>query len=159
VAPAFGARRVVVRPPAEAPGGVDPEVLVGRFDFVQSLRVLVNLLENAHKYSPPETAVELSVAHSDGAIEVSVADHGPGVPEAERERIFEPFYRAPGATPDAGGAGLGLAIARRLAEEQGGAVRYAPRRGGGSVFTLRLPGATTTQASPSGGAARRAPPA
>jgi two-component system sensor histidine kinase KdpD len=68
-----------------------------------------------------------------------VADRGRGIVEAERERIFEPFYRAPGAPPDVGGAGLGLAIARRLATEQGGELRYAERPGGGSVFTLSLP--------------------
>ena len=65
----------------------------------------------------------------------------PGVEAVERDRIFEPFYRAPGAPPDVGGAGLGLAIARRLAAEQGGDVRYEPRRGGGSVFRLVLPAA------------------
>jgi two-component system sensor histidine kinase KdpD len=79
-------------------------------------------------------------------IEIAVADHGVGVPESERERIFEPFYRAPGVPPDVGGAGLGLAIARRLAEEQGGSLRYVPRQGGGSVFTLCLPAADASEA-------------
>jgi len=74
-------------------------------------------------------------------LQFAVADRGPGVEEAEAVRIFEPFYRAPGVPPDAGGAGLGLAIARRLAAEQGGDVEYEARRGGGSVFTLVLPAA------------------
>jgi two-component system sensor histidine kinase KdpD len=113
--------------------------LVGRFDFAQSLRVLSNLLENAARYSPPTQPIELG-AHRDGdMLAFTVADRGPGVPLGDAPRIFEPFYRAPGATPDAGRAGLGLSIARTLAEMQGGSVTYTPRDGGGSVFALRLP--------------------
>ena len=118
----------------------DP-VLLGRFDFVQSLRALVNLLENADKYSPPGEPIDLSVTRLGDSLRFAVADRGPGVEVAEVTRIFEPFYRAPGVPPDAGGAGLGLAIARRLAAEQGGDVLYEARRGGGSVFTLALPAA------------------
>jgi two-component system sensor histidine kinase KdpD len=117
----------------------DNGLVTGRFDFVHSLRALVNLIENADKYSAPEHPIELSVEREGGEIRVHVADRGPGVTPAERERIFEPFYRAPGAPPDVGGAGLGLAIAKRLATEQGGDVRYEARAGGGSVFTLVLP--------------------
>ncbi len=73
-----------------------------------------------------------------------VADHGPGIPVPERDRIFEPFYRPAGAPADGGGAGLGLAIARRLAELQSGTLEYAARPGGGSRFVLRLPAATPT---------------
>jgi len=115
--------------------------LFGTFDLAQSVRILVNLLENALKYSARETPIELSVAQRDGRLLIEVADRGPGIPDAERERVFEPFYRAPGVPPDVGGAGLGLTIARRLAEAQLGAVRYSPRAGGGSVFTLELPAA------------------
>jgi K+-sensing histidine kinase KdpD len=117
-------------------------VPIGRFDFVHSLRILVNLIENATKYSPPGTAIDLAVGTADGMLTISVGDRGRGVRVAERERIFEPFYRPPEASPDAGGAGLGLAIARRLAEAQGGRLTYADRPGGGSVFTLRLPAAS-----------------
>jgi K+-sensing histidine kinase KdpD len=117
-------------------------VPIGRFDFVHSLRILVNLIENAAKYSPPGTPIDLAMGTEGEMLSISVGDRGRGVPPAERERIFEAFYRPPGASPDAGGAGLGLAIARRLAEAQGGALTYADRPGGGSVFTLRLPAAT-----------------
>ena len=116
-------------------------ILVGRFDFVQSLRVLVNLIENAIKYSPPNAEIEVSVHHDGGDLFIAVADRGLGVPVTERERIFEPFYRAPGVPADTRGAGLGLAIARGLAIAQGGNLRYEPRSGGGSVFILGLPGA------------------
>ena len=114
-------------------------VLVGRFDFVHALRILVNLLENAHKYSPRSQPVDIELARAGTMISISVADRGPGIPLAERERIFEPFYRPERSTPDAGSAGLGLSIAQRLANAQGGTLTYADRAGGGSVFTLVLP--------------------
>lgn len=116
-------------------------ILIGRFDFVQSLRAVVNLIENAIKYSPTGAEVEISVRGDSHHLFIAVADRGPGVPVAERERIFEPFYRAPRVSPDTRGAGLGLAIARGLATAQGGELRYEPRSGGGSVFILDLPGA------------------
>ena len=68
-----------------------------------------------------------------------MSDRGRGIPPADRERIFEPFYRAAGSTPDVRGAGLGLSIARGLARAQGGDVRVAPRDGGGSTFVVELP--------------------
>ena len=114
-------------------------ILFGRFDFAQTLRVLVNLLDNALKYSPSGATVDLSVKRDGPWLLFSVADRGNGVPSSERERIFEPFYRPPGIPPDVHGAGLGLSIARVLAETQGGSLAHADRDGGGSVFTLRLP--------------------
>ena len=116
-------------------------LLLARMDFVQSLRVLVNLLENAHKYAPPGTPIDLTVTAEGDRLAFRVADRGPGVPEDERERIFQPFYRRPGVAPDAAGAGLGLSISRRLAEVQGGTLSLEPRAGGGSVFTFSLPAA------------------
>ena len=116
-------------------------LLVGKFDLAGAARVLVNLVENAHKYSPPDTAIEIDVRQRNRVIEITVSDRGPGVDKAERERIFEPFYRPAGSSPDVGGAGLGLAIARKLAESQHGALTYRPRAGGGSEFLLTLPAA------------------
>ncbi len=123
-------------------------VLVGQFDFVHSLRILVNLIENALKYSPADTPIDIEVRRTDGMLHITVADRGPGITGAERERIFDPFYRLiPGVSPDDGaGAGLGLAIARRLAEAQGGSVTYADRSGGGSCFTLELPASSLEEA-------------
>jgi two-component system sensor histidine kinase KdpD len=117
----------------------DEPPLIGRFDLSQTVRILVNLLQNALKYSPGGTPVELTVRRQGQFIAFSVVDRGPGVPQAQRERIFEPFYRPPGGAPDVGGAGLGLPIARGLAEAQGASLTYTTRDGGGSVFTLLLP--------------------
>ncbi len=117
--------------------------LLGRFDFVQSLRILNNLIENALRYAPAGSSVDVSVHRDEDVLVFSVADRGPGIPAANRERIFQPFYRASDtasdAPPDTGRAGLGLSIARRLAEIQGGTLAFEPRPGGGSVFVLRLP--------------------
>ncbi|MBV9880238.1 MAG: DUF4118 domain-containing protein [Gemmatirosa sp.] len=118
-------------------------LLAGRFDFTQSLRVLVNLMENAAKYAPAGTPVHVRALRDGPRLVIEVADRGPGVPPTERERIFEPFYRPPGTAPDVRGTGLGLSIARGLAEAQGGAVHYAPRAGGGSVFSFDVPIADT----------------
>lgn len=116
----------------------EPE-LVARFDFVQTLRILGNLIDNALRYSPDGAVVQVTAAREEAWIAMRVIDAGPGVPEEERARIFEAFYRPRRRTPDAGAAGLGLSIALRLAELQHGTVCYEPRPGGGSIFTVRLP--------------------
>lgn len=118
----------------------DPSVPVGRFDFVQALRALGNLLENALRHSPAGTPVELEVFRTGDALVFEVRDRGPGVPREHRERLFEPFQTGP-PRGGSGGTGLGLAIARGAARAQGGDVEYRPREGGGSVFALRLPAA------------------
>jgi two-component system sensor histidine kinase KdpD len=118
------------------------ELLSGRFAFTESLRVLVNLLENAAKYSPAGSTIVVQVRRDAEWLSISVLDRGPGVPVGERERIFDPFYRPAGTPSDVGGTGLGLSIARGLAEAQGGHLSFAPRDGGGSCFTLALASAT-----------------
>lgn len=116
-------------------------LLVGRFDFGQSVRVLVNLFENAAKYSPPHSRIAVSVERVDENLLIAVSDRGRGIADGERERVFQPFYRVPGAQADVRGAGLGLSIARGLARSQGGDLTVASHPDGGSVFTLRLPAA------------------
>lgn len=125
---------------------LDPSnpLLLGRFDPVQGVRALVNLLENANKYAPLGTPVDLAVRADGLHVAVSVSDRGPGVDPREVTRIFEALYRPEGSRPDSGSAGLGLAIARGFAEAQGGSLIYEARDGGGSVFTLRLPAAEAT---------------
>ena len=101
-------------------------------------RALRNLLENARRYGgaqPPE----LRLRRVDGRLDVRVLDRGPGVPPAERERIFEPFYRLPGHAEQAGGVGLGLSLVRQIARHHGGEVRCEAREGGGSGFVIELP--------------------
>jgi len=102
-------------------------------------RAVRNLLENARRYSQGEITLELS---SDGrCAEIRVSDQGPGVPADQRERIFEKFYRLPGASERSGGVGLGLALVRSIAERHGGSVHCEGRRDGepGACFVLRLP--------------------
>lgn len=115
------------------------DVLAARFDFSQTLRVLVNLLENAAKYAPPTSSIEVTATRDGDRLVVTVGDEGPGVPAGEEERIFEPFYRPAGTSPDVRGTGLGLSIARGLATAQGGTLTYRTRTGGGALFTLSLP--------------------
>ncbi len=126
----------------------DSPALAGYFDFVQSLRIVGNLIDNAIRYTRPGGAVEVHATREGSWLAIRVADRGPGVAAAERERIFEPFYRPKSESPDVGHAGLGLSIARRLAELQGGRLAYAPRFGGGSVFELLLPAADAIEPSP-----------
>ena len=99
-------------------------------------RALRNLLENARRYGGADVAIGLS---REGATAlVRVCDRGPGVPEALRERIFEPFYRLPGHAEKAGGVGLGLSLVKQIAERHGGSVRCESRAGGGSCFVISL---------------------
>jgi two-component system, OmpR family, sensor histidine kinase RstB len=103
-------------------------------------RALRNLLENARRYGGGEISVQ---AERRGAqAELRVCDRGPGVPEALRERIFEPFFRLPGHAEREGGVGLGLALVQQIATRHGGRVRCEardPQSGGGSCFALSLP--------------------
>jgi len=104
--------------------------------------VLRNLIENASNYSPEGATIEVAARRTDGLIAITLADRGPGVPEADLPRIFERFYRVDRSrTRDPGGTGLGLSIVRHLVELHGGRVSAANRPGGGAVFTVRLPAA------------------
>lgn len=100
-------------------------------------RALRNLLENARRYGGGDATV--TWREHGNAVEVAVSDRGPGVPEAYRERIFEPFFRLPGHAEREGGVGLGLSLVRQIAQAHGGSVRCEPRAGGGSTFVLSLP--------------------
>ena len=100
-------------------------------------RAIRNLLENARRYSPGP--VEVEVLREGRHAVLRVRDQGPGVPAAERERIFEPFYRLPGASEREGSVGLGLALVRSIATRHHGSVRCEDQPGGGAVFVISLP--------------------
>jgi len=103
-------------------------------------RALRNLLENARRYGGGETTLHAARgAGSHPGAELRVCDRGPGVPEALRERIFEPFFRLPGHAEREGGVGLGLALVKQIAQRHRGSVRCEAHAGGGSCFVLSLP--------------------
>ena len=123
-------RQVMVTIPAET-----PLILA---DFVLMSRVLINLLENAGKYAPPSSPIDITVRAIDAWVEIEVADRGMGIPAAELERIFDKFYRVP--RPDGvGGTGLGLSICKGIVEAHGGRIWAAPRQGGGTRMMVALP--------------------
>jgi signal transduction histidine kinase len=102
---------------------------------------LRNLLENARRYGTTDIQVLLHNATRNGQTHVvmSVCDRGPGVPPELRERIFEPFYRLPGASEREGGVGLGLALVRSIVTRHHGQVVCEVREGGGACFVVTLP--------------------
>jgi signal transduction histidine kinase len=131
-APQLEAGRVrLALEPAGAP-------LVALADPDRLERIVMNLLSNALKYSPPESPVELGASASGGWVTIRVADQGPGVPSEDLPHIFDRFYRGKG-TVARGGLGLGLYSVRILAEAQGATVRVEPGRLGGTVFQVALP--------------------
>ena len=127
-------RLVVTLPPGDA-------LLFGRFDFVQALRAVANLVENAWKYDASDAPIEVTAERVGTELAIHVADCGPGVRQADVPRLFEPFQEPRGGRSDSASAGLGLSIARNVVEAQGGRLTYRPREGGGSIFTVFLPAA------------------
>lgn len=117
-----------------------PPGLAVRADARALEQALVNLLENAIKYTPEGGRLEVAAVPDGDAVRVEVRDDGPGVAPEHRPRLFERFYRAdPGRSRELGGTGLGLAIVKHLAEAMGGSVGMEPRAPRGSVFWVRLP--------------------
>lgn len=112
-------------------------------------RLVRNLLENARRYGAGSqdatqgSGIELSLQPQGQEVLIAVGDHGPGVPLAYRERIFEPFFRLPGASERVGGVGLGLSLVKSIAERHGGRVRCTDRPGGGACFEVCLPQSKT----------------
>jgi len=133
------------RPQLEASGfrinaELPPHPIRVRGDRDAISQVMLNLLSNAEKYSADEKQIEVWLKTDGAQAEWSVLDRGRGVPAGSEEKIFEQFFRAHDSLASGiQGSGLGLTLARRIAEGHGGTVRYQPRDGGGSCFTLRLP--------------------
>ena len=109
-------------------------------DRRQLVSAVYNLLDNAVKFSPTRSVVEVRGRSDGGYVEISVRDRGTGIPQVELEHIFERFYRVAGPkTRAVGGTGLGLAIVRHVAGIHRGEVRVESQEGEGSTFVLRLP--------------------
>lgn len=109
-------------------------------DYLRIDQVLSNLIENAARYAPAGSLIEVSARAADGRLRIEVTDEGPGIAPGDRERVFAPFHRLPrGERAPTKGAGLGLAIARRLVEAHGGRIQVEPAPGRGARFVVTLP--------------------
>jgi two-component system sensor histidine kinase KdpD len=134
---------------ADIPSGL-PEAMA---DPAIAERVIVNLAGNALRYSPAAAPPLLTARAAGNRVELRVVDHGPGIPAADRKRVFQPFCRL-GGLGDSTGVGLGLAVARGLAETMGGTVEPEDTPGGGLAMVLTLPaarpGPSPSPAAPAG---------
>lgn len=110
-----------------------------RMDVDRLTEVLVHLLDNAGRYSPPGTPIQITVELRKGEVVTSVADHGPGIDDMEREMIFEKFYRGRNQRMIVQGTGMGLAIAKAIIELHGGRIGVTSQVGRGSLFYFSLP--------------------
>ena len=108
-------------------------------DAVLIDQLLVNLLENALRYSDSRSAIEVRARAEHDVVMVEVCDRGPGIPEADRERVFDKFYRGQAAKRNDGGTGLGLTICRAVVVAHGGQIAVVGRRGGGTKVRFSLP--------------------
>lgn len=116
------------------------EPLQVRLDSDRMIQVLTNLLSNAVKFSPPQSAVQVRLLRVAQGVRVEVADHGPGVPEEFRSRIFQKFSQADSSdTRQKGGTGLGLNISRVLVEKMGGHIGFSSKAGAGATFFFEMP--------------------
>jgi two-component system sensor histidine kinase KdpD len=123
-------REVKIQIPSSLPlVNVDPVLIA---------QVLINLLDNSLKYSPPETPLGIEAAVSDSWIEIRISDRGPGIPEEHRHQVFEKFFRLSGAE-GVRGTGLGLAISKGIVEAHRGKIWVENLPGGGAKFILALP--------------------
>ena len=107
-------------------------------DTVMIEQVLINLLENSLRYTPDKSPVEIMAEVSAFAVKISVADHGPGIPEGLENQLFEKFYRVRHEAAQSG-VGLGLAICRSIIEAHGGKIQAQNRPEGGAIFSFVIP--------------------
>jgi signal transduction histidine kinase len=112
-------------------------------DPIALRQILENLLSNATKFSPPKTAIRISLSRHTDTWTIGVTDKGPGIPENERVRLFHKFFRTSAVKSAQQGAGLGLFIASQLTRNLGGEISYKAEKPHGSIFTLRLPATET----------------
>jgi two-component system, OmpR family, sensor kinase len=117
-----------------------PTTVLVAGDDTRLRQVVGNLVRNALVHTPSTTTVEIAVTTQNGTAQLSVADHGPGLPAADREKVFEAFYRADASrSRDSGGAGLGLSIVSAVVAAHGGKVKVRETEGGGATFDVELP--------------------
>ena len=126
----LGVRRIEVRVPSGLP--------LVRMDMVLMTQVVVNLLDNALKYTPREGDLELAAGLDDDTLTMAIGDRGPGIPEVDLARVFDKFYRVP-VPEGAGGTGLGLSICKGIVEAHGGSIHAENRDGGGLRVIVSLP--------------------
>jgi two-component system, OmpR family, sensor histidine kinase KdpD len=119
---------------------IDPNLPMVRLDSILFEQVLFNLFDNAAKYSPPGSSIDLRVRREDDVVVLEVIDEGPGIPLADLERVFDKFYRVQAQDRQRAGTGLGLAICRGFVEAQGGHIEARNRHDrSGAILTVRLP--------------------
>lgn len=126
----LGKKPVVITLPEELP--------IVLLDFALFGQVLVNVIDNAIKYSPKDTQIDIDVSQSEKEITIRVSDRGIGIPDEDLERIFDKFYRV-SRPENVNGTGLGLAICKGIVETMGGKINAANREGGGTVITITFP--------------------
>jgi two-component system sensor histidine kinase KdpD len=117
---------------------VQPGLPAVQLDLVRVETLLGNLVDNAVKYTPLQSPLTLKIWH-EGGMHLALIDHGPGIPEWQRPRIFDSFYRGRQHSDREHGTGLGLAICRGIAEAHGGSIQVEDTPGGGATFVLTLP--------------------
>jgi two-component system OmpR family sensor kinase len=141
--PAALARQTDLGVAASSPAGVRGDA--------DGLRLLVrNLIDNAIKYTPPGGRVDLLTGITDGIAWLTVSDNGPGIPDSDRQRVFDRFFR--GGGPDVDGSGLGLAIVREIANRHDADVRLtSPGKLGGLDAEIRMAAATADRSTPASG--------
>jgi signal transduction histidine kinase len=124
---------------------IEPDLPLIHAEADRIRQILVNLLTNAHEYSPEGASIEVTARVTGAEVEIAVTDNGPGIPETQLEHIFERFVRGDaGLTQRVGGTGLGLAISKSLVELHGGTIAAESTPGIGSTFSFRLPAAGAT---------------
>jgi two-component system sensor histidine kinase KdpD len=119
---------------------IDESVPLIRVDSILMEQVFLNLIDNARKYAPPDTSITIWARGRDGQAVIEVCDQGPGIPEADRTRVFDMFYRAEAADATTAGTGLGLSICRGIVEAHGGTIKAeAGVHGAGTCIVIVLP--------------------